>query len=168
MAYDLTGVFTQAVAALRGNPTQSLTLLSATLGVERHTVERAFQLNARRSFCAIRREFLLRRCMELLSSRPMGSIKEIAFLLGYKSQRAFARSIKGAFGCCPCELRRRLTGAAAPLGQLAALDQPPWRAEPSCRASCPLGKLDSLNDSKTLHSCPILRQGVPCLRLISE
>jgi AraC-like DNA-binding protein len=168
MAYDRAGVFTQAVAALHSNPSWGLKALSVALGVERHTVERAFRSNAAKSFRAFKRECLLRRSMELLASKPTASLKEIAFLLGYKSQRAFARSIKGAFGCCPCELRRRLTDTAAPSDHMAALDQPPWRAGPSCRASCPLGKLDSVLDSKTFHSCPILRQVAPCLGLLSE
>jgi AraC-like DNA-binding protein len=111
MAYDLTGVFEQAAGALRENPRAGLKPISEGMGVERHTVERAFQLKAGKPFRSFRRELLLERSKGLLASKRTVSIKEIAFLLGYKSERAFARFIRSAFGCSPCELRKQLTSS---------------------------------------------------------
>jgi len=109
MTYDSRGVFKQAVAALTGNPRRGLKSVSEALGVERHTIEGAFQLNVGRTFREFRHELLCARSVELLASKATASIKEIAFLLGYQSERAFARFIRNSFGCCPCELRRQLT-----------------------------------------------------------
>jgi AraC-like DNA-binding protein len=107
MSYDLGAVFKRATAALHEDPSQGLKAVSEALGVERHTIERAFRLNVGKPFSLFRRELLLERSLELLASKPTQSIKEIAFLLGYKSQRAFARFIRNSFGCCPCELRKQ-------------------------------------------------------------
>jgi AraC-like DNA-binding protein len=111
MAYDLMGVFEQAVEALKEDPRRGLKPISEALGVERHAVERAFRLKTGKPFRSFRRELLLGRSMGLLASKRTMSIKQVAFLLGYKSERAFARFITNAFGCSPCELRRRLRGS---------------------------------------------------------
>jgi len=112
MAYDLRGVFEQAAGALKEDPRRGLKPISQALGVERHTVERAFQLKTGEPFRSFRRELLLERSMGLLASKRTASVKEVAFLLGYKSERAFARFIRNALGCCPCELRKQLTSSA--------------------------------------------------------
>jgi AraC-like DNA-binding protein len=120
MAYDPTGVFEQAVAALEETPRRGLKAVSQALGVERHTAERAFRLKTGRPLRSFRRELLLKRSVALLSSRRTVSIKETAFLLGYKSERAFARFIRSAFGCCPCELRKQLTSSSGRAGKVPA------------------------------------------------
>lgn len=123
MAYDLPGVFEEAAGALEENPRAGLKAISQAVGVERHTVERAFQLKTGKPFRSFRRELLLKRSMGLLASRRTVSIKEIAFLLGYKSERAFARFIRSAFGCCPCELRKQLTSSSGRAGKVPARTQ---------------------------------------------
>jgi len=114
MASDLPGLVDQAGVVLEGSPWLGLRAVSHVLGVERHTVERAFQLNTGRSFRAFRRDLLLQRAKDLLGSGPTSPIKEITFLLGYKSERAFARFIRSMVGCCPCELRRHLRAVGQP------------------------------------------------------
>jgi AraC-like DNA-binding protein len=120
MAYDPGGVFEQAVGALKENPRGGLKPICEALGVERHTVERAFQLKTGKPFRSFRRELLLERSMGLLASKRTVPIKEIAFLLGYKSERAFARFIRNALGCCPGEVRRQLRGSGGRAGKVPA------------------------------------------------
>jgi AraC-like DNA-binding protein len=114
MAYELATVYKQAVAALGLNPAQRLGAVQKALGVERHTIERAFRLGGGKSFRAFRCGLLRRQAVELLGPRSAASAKEIAFLLGYKSERAFARFIRSSFGCSPCELRRQLVASGSP------------------------------------------------------
>jgi len=108
VAHDLIGVFEQAARVLEENPHRGLKPISEALGVERHTVERAFRLKTGKPFRSFRRELLLERSMWLLTSKRTAPIKEIAFLSGYQSERAFARFIREAFGCSPSELRKLL------------------------------------------------------------
>lgn len=120
MAYDLTGVFERAVEALKESPRRGLKPISEALGVERHSIERAFQLKTGKQFRSFRHELLLERSMRLLASKRTASIKEIAFLLGYKSERAFARFIRNALGRCPCEVRKQLTSSGGRARKVAA------------------------------------------------
>ena len=105
MAYDSTGVFKKAIELLNGDHSRSIKALSEVLGVERHTLEKCFQLNTGMSFRMYRREQMSATLIRLLASKPTASLKEIAFLLGYRSERAFARFVRVQFSCCPRELR---------------------------------------------------------------
>ncbi|MFZ0961286.1 MAG: helix-turn-helix domain-containing protein [Terriglobia bacterium] len=120
MAYHLMGVFEQAVKALEENPRRGLGDISAAVGVERHTLERAFQSNAGKSFREFRRELQVEGSIDLLRHSPAASLKQIAFLLGYESERAFARFIRTSFGCCPCEVRKQLANSGQPPGEASA------------------------------------------------
>jgi AraC-like DNA-binding protein len=126
MTFDLTGLCRQAVTLLEQNPQTGLVTLSRTLGVERHTLESAFQLSHGKSFRVFRRELLCRKAEELLVSKPGASLKEIALLLGYNSARAFARAVRNSFGCCPRELRMQLT--ASPRERVGSLNRTNRRA----------------------------------------
>jgi AraC-like DNA-binding protein len=123
MTYEITIVFEKAVAALEENPWRHLRAVSEALGVERHTVERAFQSRAGTTFRTFRREMMLAKVKDLLASHPTAPIKEVAFNLGYSSSRAFARFVRNAFGCCPCELRRQLMGSGQPACKVPAQNQ---------------------------------------------
>ena len=111
MAYDPKGLFLQAMALIDQKPWIRLGAVTRSLGVERHTVEKAFRLNTGKSFRAVRHGSLCRRAVQLFSSRGSASNSEVAFALGYESERAFARFIRGSFGWTPSELRRRLRGS---------------------------------------------------------
>jgi AraC-like DNA-binding protein len=118
MAYHLMGVFEQAVKALEENPRMGLRAISVAVGVERHTIEKAFHLKAGKSFREFRRIWLVERSAELLRGNPAASLKQIAFLSGYRSERAFARFIRSSFGCCPCEVRKKLANLGQPPGKV--------------------------------------------------
>lgn len=108
MTYDSRGLYRQAMALIDQKPWMRLGAITACLAVERHTLEKAFRLNTGKSFRAVRHELLCRRAVDLFESRGSASNSEVAFALGYESERAFARFIRGSFGRSPSELRRRL------------------------------------------------------------
>ncbi len=106
MAYDLLQLLAQVQAQLHASPAASLAGLSRALGVSRHTIERAVGSGTGKTFRQLRRELLFGKAADLLKAGGALSIKEVAFMLGYKSPQAFARSVKRSCGCSPTELRR--------------------------------------------------------------
>lgn len=110
MTYDPKGLPQRAMALIDQKPWIRLGAVTGSLGVERHTLEKAFRLNTGKSFRTVRHELLCRRAVELFRSWGSASNSEVAFALGYESERAFARFIRGSFGWSPSELRRRLRG----------------------------------------------------------
>ncbi len=109
MAYSLFVIFHHAVAVLAQNPRLGLLAVSDLLEVERHTLERAFRVVGGRPFRQFRSDFMVQKVQALLAAQPARPIKEIAYLLGYKSPQSFARFVRTTLGRCPCELRDALT-----------------------------------------------------------
>lgn len=105
MAYDLNGLFDRILRNLRSTPYLSLNELSTRIGVERHTIEKAIKQATSRTFREMRSDMLLEYAKGLLDSNPHQSIKEVAFQLGFRSQRSFSRFIKSSLGCSPKKLR---------------------------------------------------------------
>lgn len=116
MAYDLNGLYTRIQRSLSSTPYMSLHALSARLGVERHTIEKAVKQATSKTFREMRNDLLLKHARNLLDSNPNQSIKEVAFKLGYRSQRSFSRFIKSSLGCSPKELRADLHFRPSPVG----------------------------------------------------
>lgn len=85
----------------------SLTHIAGELKVERHTLERVLRKTSGMTFRQLRAESLARRAVLALTGEPGRSVKEISFLLGYKSPRAFSRFVKQSFGVSPGTLRIR-------------------------------------------------------------
>jgi transcriptional regulator GlxA family with amidase domain len=105
MAYDLNGLYTRIQRNLSSTPYMSLHELSVRLRVERHTIEKAVKKATSKTFREMRNLLLLEHARGLLDGNPNQSIKEVAFKLGYRSQRSFSRFIKSSLGCSPKELR---------------------------------------------------------------
>ena len=105
MAYDLNGLFNRIHRSLRSTPYLSLHELSIRICVERHTIEKAVKKATGKTFREVRNDMLLEQARGLLDSNPNQSIKEVAFKLGYRSQRSFSRFIKSSVGCSPKQLR---------------------------------------------------------------
>ncbi len=61
-----------------------------------------------RRFGDLKQEILLEEFRNLVTSRPVVSIKEIAFAMGYKFPRSLARAIRHASGLSPEELRSQI------------------------------------------------------------
>src|SRR2546427_5934296 len=108
MAYDLLGLFERVRSHLAADPRASLRRLSEHFGVERHSIERAFQAAAGRSYREFQQQILFEKACGPLSAHPCLTVKEIAALLHYELPRAFARFVRRMSKCSPSELRKRL------------------------------------------------------------
>jgi|SRR5690242_2719676 len=106
MAYLTQGVFEQVELHLRIYPSDSLADLCRSLNIERDTIERAVRTATGKCFRDFRREALFRRARDLLWSEPGKSIKEIAFMLGFRSTRSFDRFMLTNCGHTPTQLRK--------------------------------------------------------------
>jgi|SwirhisoilCB1_FD_contig_123_50007_length_2721_multi_5_in_2_out_0_4 AraC-like DNA-binding protein len=106
MAYDLHGLFLRVNRQLRAVPGLSLEQLADAIKVERHTIEKCVRMVTGRTFRELRTNILLEQARDMLGSNPNQTIKEVAFQLGYRSQRSFSRFIKASAGCSPKEFRQ--------------------------------------------------------------
>jgi AraC-like DNA-binding protein len=108
MAYDRPALVNIALRLLRENPNTTLRQLSSRLGVDRHTLERAFLLVTGDPLRRHKRQAKLNQVCDLLSEGIHLSIKEVAFRVGFSSQAAFARFVRESTGQTPLMLRSRL------------------------------------------------------------
>jgi AraC-like DNA-binding protein len=113
MAYDLPGLFIKISRHLKTVPYLTLEDLSKQIRVERHTIEKAVKQATGRTFRETRNRILLEHAQGLLEMHPDRSIKEVAFELGYRSQRSFSRFIRTSVGCSPKEFRRGMREKAS-------------------------------------------------------
>ena len=90
------------------SPSSRLEDLTREFHVSRRTLQNAIKMTTGKTFRELRNELLVERANSLLESHPARGIKELAFELGYKSSRSFARAIRRACGCSPSELRSRV------------------------------------------------------------
>lgn len=111
MAYDLARLHELVRRELHADPRLSLSELSRRLGACRQTLEKAVRAETGKSFRDLRRELLASKASNLLAGGPY-QIKEIAYVLGYKSPQAFARFVRTARGCSATQLRGK--GARRP------------------------------------------------------
>jgi AraC-like DNA-binding protein len=105
MVYDLHRIFVQVARRLEMAPSISLRQVSESLGVERHTVEKAVKSATGVTFREFRRSILLKHAEGLLRDQPTRSIKEVAFVLGYRSQGSLSRFVRMATGSSAKELK---------------------------------------------------------------
>lgn len=106
MAYLTQGVFEEVRSHLQTYPGSSLADVCRALHIERHTVERVVRRATGKCFRDFRREALLQRALNLLQYEPGKSIKEIAFMLGFRSTRSFDRFVLASCGHTPTHLRQ--------------------------------------------------------------
>lgn len=105
MVYDLRGIFMQVARNLEIAPSMSLTQLSNALGIERHTVEKAVKHATAMTFREFRNGILLKHARGLLRDQSNRTIKEVAFMLGYRSQGSLSRFIRSATGYSAKEVK---------------------------------------------------------------
>lgn len=105
MAYDLRGLSKQVEVCLLASPHIALAALAKQLRVERHTIERAVRKATGKSFRQLQAGIISKKSLDLLALEPARSIKEIAFLLGFKSGQAFSRFVRRTCKSPPKELR---------------------------------------------------------------
>jgi AraC-like DNA-binding protein len=105
MLYHRRGLADRLEQILSEEPRTTLKEASSMLKVERHTLESAVKESKGTTFRELQQLLLLNRALELLSTYPNLSIKEIAFKLGYRYPRDFARFIRNSTGRSPTEIR---------------------------------------------------------------
>ncbi len=71
------------------------------------------------TFRELRNRMMLEEARRLLEDQPNRSIKEIAFMLNYRSQRAFSRFMRIMDGNSPSEFRRIIKDEKSLLTSLA-------------------------------------------------
>jgi len=86
---------------LAADPTTTTAEVATALGVSRRTVERSVQATLNRSFRGLRNQMLLSRLAELTHRFPDGSIKQIAYELGYAHPGSLSRHVRKLTGLSP-------------------------------------------------------------------
>jgi len=112
MAYDHVGLSRWISSELEKRPRTSLALLAREASVDRHTIDKAIRLTGKRSFRQLQSEILKTKAVELITNSANLSIKEISYLLGYRSSRAFSRFIRQGYNRTPSELRKEMRNKA--------------------------------------------------------
>jgi AraC-like DNA-binding protein len=105
MAYDLVNLYKWVSSELDRRPRTSLALLAREAAVDRHTIHKAIRLTGKTSFRRLQSEVLRSKTIELMASSSDRSIKEISYLLGYRSSRSFSRFVRQGYDKTPSELR---------------------------------------------------------------
>lgn len=98
MVYDPRGIFLQVAQHLERMPSMTLTEICNNLGIERHTVQKAVRNATNVTFREFRNTILLKHAHRLLNGQSNLTIKEVAFILGYRSQGSLSRFIRTATG----------------------------------------------------------------------
>jgi AraC-like DNA-binding protein len=105
MAYNQGLLLQRIQENLATFPRISLSEMARQLKVERHTIERVVRKETGRSFRELQAERLLTKALGLLAAEPWLAVKEVSFLLGYSSPRAFRRFMRRTHGSSPTEAR---------------------------------------------------------------
>ena len=108
MSYHSKLLFESILASLDESPSRTLVDISQRLRVSRRIIEKAISASTGGTFKQLREEMLLTRVRGLFASDPTLAIKELGFVVGFKSPSSFARAIKRSSGFSPEELRIRV------------------------------------------------------------
>jgi AraC-like DNA-binding protein len=98
-------VVSEVTRALLSHPAISLPQASRAVGLERHVVERCIRAETGRSYREWRQQVVAHSAARVLRSSTL-PIKAIAYELGYRSVRAFARAFRTVQGVSPSTYRR--------------------------------------------------------------
>jgi AraC-like DNA-binding protein len=112
MAYDLVNLSRWISSELDKRPRTSLAILAREAAVDRHTIHKAIRLTGKKSFRRLQSDILRIKAIELMTGSSNLSIKEISYLLGYRSSRAFSRFIRQGYDKSPSELRQSMRDKA--------------------------------------------------------
>ncbi|HKW88962.1 MAG TPA: helix-turn-helix domain-containing protein [Candidatus Acidoferrales bacterium] len=104
MSYQRNRLAKLAAVLMRRQPSLTQAEVSQSLGVHRHTLQRALKANGF-SFASLKQVFVLERLERRFASARSASLKELWTELCFPSAAAFARYIRRATGKSPSELR---------------------------------------------------------------
>jgi len=91
------------------HPRIPLSAVSRSIGVERHTIEKAVRASRQMSFREYRRSKLSRKAQKLLEGSTL-TVGEIGVRLGYNTISSFSRFLQRSTGKSPSQYRRELPG----------------------------------------------------------
>jgi AraC-like DNA-binding protein len=117
MGYERIRLAEAVVEALTRTPTTTLKYISATLGVERHTLLRAVAFHYGCSFRCLKNECFRGAAIQLLSGSHYDSVKAIAYSMGYATPRSFSRRVQALLGTRPTSLRHSTPVGSAALNR---------------------------------------------------
>ena len=128
MSYEMNLLSTEIFARLSREPRTTLCSLSAQLRVSKRTCETAIRSCLGATFRDLQIAALSSAIHDILHSQPTIAIKELAYCVGFKSPRSFARAVRNMYGKSPKELRTLISSqnlrATEQLGQLRTLSFP--------------------------------------------
>lgn len=107
MTHDLLALLDRMHLALEANPHASFKQVLRQPEMDRHTLEHAVRATAGTSSSRLQGALALTQTRALIASSANRSIKEIAGLLGYPSQRSFARFRARRVENLPGDLRKK-------------------------------------------------------------
>lgn len=105
MSYDPLLLFEKIFTCLDESPCKTLRDLAQNMHVSEGTIQKAVHLSTGKGFRFFRDEVLLTRVKWLFAAKPEVPIKELSFIIGFKSPSSFARAVKRASSLSPEELR---------------------------------------------------------------
>jgi AraC-like DNA-binding protein len=111
MTYDLSTLYRWLASELGKSPRTSLGALARRCAVSRYTLMNAIKCSGKTSFRQLQADVIEAKIAQLMSSGSNLSIKEMAYMLGYGSSRAFGRFIRQRFDLTPSQLRSVMTTA---------------------------------------------------------
>jgi methylphosphotriester-DNA--protein-cysteine methyltransferase len=106
MAYDLMAIADIVLAQLEAMPLMSSKAIAETLGVARHTVQRAVRVRHDMSFRQLQAAVLRDHFARSLEASATKSVKEISAALGYEHSRSLSRRSRQLLGLTPTQFRR--------------------------------------------------------------
>ncbi|MGB2716718.1 MAG: response regulator transcription factor [Vicinamibacterales bacterium] len=112
-------VISQITRTLLSRPTTPLAQAARAVGLERHVVERYIRSETGRSYREWRREVVIHGAAEVLRSSTL-PIKAVAYELGYRSVRAFARAFRSVLGVSPSSYRQHLGSLSTDTKEISA------------------------------------------------
>lgn len=106
MAYNYHHLVEEIDRVFSCNPRASLSELSVSLKVDRHTIVTAVKYVRGIGFARYRQERLLDRALSLLTQDTIQTVKEVSFSLHFGSPQAFSRFVRMKTGLPPSLIMR--------------------------------------------------------------
>jgi len=108
LAYDYSQTIALVLQELEKAPRTTVAALSRRMGIDRHTLARIARQSTGFGLRELQRRVLIDKVIRVMHEWPNRSIKELSYLMGYGSPRAFRYLVADVWGMSPTALRRHL------------------------------------------------------------
>ena len=105
MSYEMRLLSAEIFARLSKHPCTTLCDLSTQLNDSKRTCQKTIRSCSGGTFRELQLAVLFNTVREILACQPTIAIKELAYSVGFKSPRSFARAVRHISGHSPKELR---------------------------------------------------------------